>query len=71
MGQAIAKRSQTRRARLIAKVYDVDPLLCDCCGSPMKVLVAVITDPVEADKILRHLANIGRAPPGLDTYREN
>jgi hypothetical protein len=31
----------------------------------MKVL-AVITDPVEVDKILRHLIQIGRPPPGLD-----
>ncbi len=29
-------------------------------------LVAVITDPAEVRKILRHLLEIGRAPPGLD-----
>ncbi len=52
-------------ARLIAKVYEVDPLICPHCGSEMK-LIAVITDPAEVRKILRHLIKIGRAPPGLD-----
>jgi hypothetical protein len=30
-------------------------------------LIAVITDPAEVRKILRHLIKIGRAPPGLDS----
>jgi hypothetical protein len=59
-----------RRARLIAKVYEVDPLQCAQCGSPMKIL-AVIMDPVEVDKILRHLIKTGRAPPGLYSFSEN
>jgi hypothetical protein len=29
-------------------------------------LFAVITDPAEVRKILRHLIKIGRSPPGLD-----
>ena len=41
------------------------PLLCPRCGSEMR-LIAVITDPAEVRKILRHLLKIGRAPPGLD-----
>lgn len=52
-------------ARLIAKVYEIDPLLCPRCGSEMR-LIAVITDPAEVRTILRHLLKIGRAPPGLD-----
>jgi hypothetical protein len=28
--------------------------------------IAVITDPPEVRKILRHLITIGRAPPGFD-----
>ena len=52
-------------ARLIAKVYEVDPLSCPSCASPMRVL-AVITDQTEVKKILRHLLKIGRPPPGLD-----
>jgi hypothetical protein len=52
-------------AKLITKVYEVDPLVCCRCGSAMTV-IAVITDPPEVRKILRHLVRIGRAPPGLD-----
>ena len=39
-----ARQSRTAWARLLAKVYEVDALRCNRCGSPMKVL-AVITDP--------------------------
>ena len=52
-------------ARLIAQVYEVDPLTCSRCGSPMRIL-AVITEPEEVKKILRHLLKVGRPPPGLD-----
>ena len=52
-------------ARLLAKVYEVDPLVCPKCGSEMKI-IAVIQDPVEIRDILAHLANTGRAPPGFD-----
>lgn len=57
--------SRAAWARLIAKVYEVNPLECVKCGSPTKIL-AVITDPEEIKKILRHLVKIGRPPPGLD-----
>ena len=52
-------------ARLIGKVYEVDPLICPRCRSEMK-LIAVINDPTQVRTILRHLIKIGRAPPGLD-----
>ena len=51
-------------ARLIAKVYDADPLLCPRCGSEIRLIA--LTDPPEVRRILRHLVKIGRAPPGLD-----
>ena len=57
-------------ARLIAKVYEIDPLVCPRCGSEMR-LIAVITDPAEVRTILRHLVKIGRAPPGLDASALN
>ena len=60
-----AKESRSTWSRLIAQVYEVDPLVCTRCWSSMKV-VAVITDPEEVRKILRHLVKIGRSPPGLD-----
>ncbi len=50
--------------RPIAKVYEVDPMVCDRCGSPMRIL-AIITDPQEVKKILHHLARAGKPPPGL------
>ena len=58
------KTASSTWARLAAKVYEVDPLLCDRCGSPMKVL-AVIMDPVEVNKIPSHLVSTGRDPLGL------
>jgi len=51
-------------ARLLAKVYEINPLVCPRCGSEMKI-IALITDPAQVRKILRHLVKIGRAPPGL------
>ena len=59
------KDSRSTWAKLIAQVYKVDPLTCDRCGSPMRIL-AVITEPEEIRKILRHLVKIGRSPPGYD-----
>ena len=50
---------------MIKKVYGVDPLICPKCQSEMKI-VAVIQDPDEVRKILRHLIKIGRAPPNFD-----
>ncbi len=38
-------------ARLIARVYDVDPLVCPRCGSQMRV-IAVAQDPDEVQRIL-------------------
>jgi hypothetical protein len=55
-------------AKLIAKIYEVDPLVCPRCSSKMRVL-AVITNPAEVNKILRHLIKIGRPPPGLEPAR--
>ena len=52
-------------ARLLAKVYELDPFVCPKCGSEMKV-IAVIQEPEEIKRILRHLVKIGRSPPGLD-----
>jgi len=51
-------------ARLIAKIYETEPLVCTKCGGEMKV-VAVIVDSFEVRKILRHLVKTGKSPPGL------
>ena len=47
-----AKKSKATWARLIAKIYEVDPLTCPKCGSEMKIL-SVIMDSCEIKKILR------------------
>jgi hypothetical protein len=65
-----ARQSRSAWARLIKKVYEVDPLTCSRCGQPMKVL-AVITDPPQVLKILRHLVKIAKPPPGLDPVSLN
>ena len=57
-------------ARLLARVYEVDPLICPACGSQMKV-IAVIQDIDEIKPILRHLIKVGRAPPGLNESSVN
>ena len=50
-------------ARLIHKIFDVDPLLCPHCGKEMKI-IAFITSPQEIKKILKHIGEeIKRAPP--------
>jgi hypothetical protein len=55
-------------ARLLAKVYEVDAMVCPMCGAEMKV-IAVIEDPDELKRILQHLVKIGRSPPGFDPDR--
>ena len=49
--------SRSTWAKLIAQVYEVDPLTCSRCGSPMRIL-AVITEPEEVPQDL--------AAPGED-----
>ncbi len=54
-------------ARLIKRIYEIDPLVCPNCGAEMKV-VAFITEHEVVDKILRHLRRRdeegrGRGPP--------
>jgi hypothetical protein len=55
------KASRLSWARLIQKVYEVDPLICEKCGHEMKV-IAVITNSHEVRKILECLKR-NNAPP--------
>ena len=65
----LAERQAARRAwaRLIKRVYEVDPLVCAKCGGAMKV-IAVILDPKVIRKILEHIERRdeggSRGPPG-------
>jgi hypothetical protein len=66
-GGKTSKPSRANWARLIRKVFEVDPLLCPKCGSEMKI-IAVLTDPKVVDRIIRHLdknAGTPRSPPSL------
>jgi hypothetical protein len=58
-----AMESRAAWARLLAKVYVVDPLRCPRCASQIRVL-AVITDAQQIRRILRHLIKTGAAPRG-------
>lgn len=51
-------------AALIKKVYETDPLICEKCGSPMKIK-AFITDPREAARIANSLGLAFNAPPPI------
>ncbi|HMG60546.1 MAG TPA: transposase [Burkholderiales bacterium] len=53
-GQVIAARARSAWARLIYKVYEVDPLECPQCGAPMQV-IALIDDDEVIRRILEHL----------------
>jgi len=53
------KRCAPSWARLLSKVYQVDPLQCRRCGGPLQI-VAYITDGLSIRRILAHL---GLSPP--------
>jgi hypothetical protein len=55
--------SRSTWARLIAQVYEVDPLECPRSYSPMNV-IALIIDPDEINKIVRHMVKIQPMIPG-------
>ena len=61
--------NRSRGARMLRRIFEIDPLLCPACGSVMKIF-SVITEPNVIGAILRHLAKTGgrdpfegRAPP--------
>ena len=49
-----ATRSSSDWARLLRKVFEVDPFMCSRCGSEMRV-ISVITAPALIDRILSHM----------------
>ena len=60
-GSAEARRRQSW-ARMLKKVFEVDPLVCRRCGEEM-VIVAWITRPDVVDRILRHRREKGLVSP--------
>jgi len=72
---AFTKARRACWARLLKRIFEVDPLLCPRCGAEMAV-ISVITEPDTIDQILRHLDNGGgndpfepRGPP--ETHKAN
>jgi hypothetical protein len=49
-----SKEYRKNWARLIQKIYEVDPLTCPKCSGPMKV-ISIIEDEEVVKKILKHL----------------
>ena len=65
------RRSSPSWARLIAKVFQADPLVCRRCLGPLK-LVAYVTDSMAIRRILEHLdlSPPDKPPPDIrDTIR--
>ena len=60
-GSPEAKR-RSAWARVLKKIFEVDPLLCPRCGGEMKA-IAWITDRAVIDRILAHRAKAGLASP--------
>ena len=54
-------------AALIARIYEVFPLLCPICGGQMR-LIAFITNTTEVRKILEHIG-VDPAPPRITPPR--
>ena len=69
--EVVAARAKSAWARLIHKVYEVDPFACPKCGTQMHV-IALIDDATVIRRILEHLGlwaprqlrQNQRAPPG-------
>ena len=49
-------------ARLLKRVFDIDLEHCPNCGGELKIIAAILEQPV-IEKILRHLGLQARAPP--------
>ena len=61
-GGAPGRRASSRWAALIARIYDVLPLVCPSCGASMSI-IAFVTDPVPVRSILCYLDLPTRPPP--------
>jgi Transposase zinc-binding domain/Putative transposase len=66
------RRCSPSWARMLAKVYHVDPLVCTRCGQRMSIL-AFVTDQLSISRILDHLGlrepEQSRPPPPREIFR--
>jgi hypothetical protein len=69
-GPALRSRCSSLWAALLARIYEVFPLVCPNCGEQMRI-IAFITDPASIERILSHIGEpttpptiaAARAPP--------
>ena len=59
---AFTKARRASWARLLRRIFEVDPLLCPRCGTELAI-ISVITEPDIIDRILRHLDQGGGHDP--------
>ena len=52
---------------LLARIYEVLPLLCTRCGAPMRI-IALVTEPRSVRRILEHIGE-SPSPPTLAPAR--
>ena len=57
-----SRAARSRWARLLRKVYEVEPLTCPHCGGEMRV-IAVIEEAPVIERILRHVGVWEPTPP--------
>ena len=66
------KQCNSAWARLIRKIYEVEPLLCPRCKHPMRIIAFIENDPA-IQKILKHLGlweSRSHSPPPSHIYEE-
>ena len=66
-GATPGRRTSSRWAALIARIYEVLPLVCPSCGGSMSI-IAFVTDPVPVRSILTYL-DLPSRPPLLTPAR--
>ncbi len=62
-GEGFSKEYRRNWARLIQKIYEVDPLTCPKCASQMRVISVIEQDEI-IKKILKHLGQWDKEKPG-------
>lgn len=66
-GSSPRRSARIRWAQLLARIYEVLPLLCPSCGGQMRIL-AFLTDPPVVSAILLHL-DLPHRPPRVAPAR--
>ncbi len=65
---ATRRRASLHWARLLARIYEIQPLTCPRCHGPMR-LIAILIEPSTIRAILAHLGEPTTAPPLIPRAR--